>query len=40
MDETELLYEEIKNIDPDLVENTDDLEELLELLLFLGFPTI
>ena len=40
MDETELLYEEVKNIDPDLIENTDDLEELLELLLFLGFPTI
>jgi len=40
VDETELLYEEVKNIDPDLIENTDDLEELLELLLFLGFPTI
>ena len=40
MDETELLYEEVKKIDPDLIEKTDDLEELLELLLFLGFPTI
>ena len=40
MDATALLYEEVKNIDPDLIENTDDLEELLELLLFLGFPTI
>tara|TARA_B110000495_G_C22708525_1_gene416793 strand:- start:497 stop:619 length:123 start_codon:yes stop_codon:yes gene_type:complete len=40
MDDTELIYEEVKNIDPELIENTSDLEELLELLLFLGFPTI
>jgi len=40
MDDTELLYEEIKDIDPELIENASDLEELLELLLFLGFPTI
>ena len=40
MNDTELLYEEIKDIDPELIENASDLEELLELLLFLGFPTI
>jgi hypothetical protein len=40
MDDTELLYEEIKDIDPELIENASDLEDLLELLLFLGFPTI
>ena len=34
------VHEKIKDIDPDLVENTSDLEELMELLLFLGFPTI
>jgi len=40
MDDIELLYEEVKDIDPDLIENASDLEDLLELLLFLGFPTI
>ena len=36
----EELYQAVEDIDPDLVENTSDLEDLLELLLFLGFPTI
>jgi len=40
MDNIELLYEKVKDIDPDLIENASDLEDLLELLLFLGFPTI
>jgi len=40
MTENEEIYTEVANIDPDLVENASDLEELLELLLFLGFPTI
>ena len=40
MDETQLLYEEIVFLDPELIENTSELEELLELFLFLGFPTI
>jgi hypothetical protein len=40
MDDMELIYEEIKDIDPELIENASDLEDLLELLLFLGFPTI
>ena len=34
------IYKAIENIDPDLIENTSDLEDLLELLLFFGFPTI
>jgi len=36
----EVIHEVVRDIDPDLVENTSDLEELMELLLFLGFPTI
>tara|TARA_B100000745_G_C20133109_1_gene388327 strand:- start:673 stop:810 length:138 start_codon:yes stop_codon:yes gene_type:complete len=36
----EELYQAVEDIDPDLVENASDLEDLLELLLFLGFPTI
>ena len=40
MDNIELLYEKVKDIDPDLIENASHLEDLLELLLFLGFPTI
>lgn len=40
MNDMELLYEEVKNLDPDLIENASDLEDLLELLLFLGFPII
>tara|TARA_R110002020_G_scaffold353150_1_gene566158 strand:- start:7449 stop:7571 length:123 start_codon:yes stop_codon:yes gene_type:complete len=40
MTDTEEIYVEVADIDPDLVENASDLEELIELLLFLGFPTI
>jgi len=40
MDETQLLYEEIIFLDSELIENASELEELLELFLFLGFPTI
>ena len=40
MTDNEEIYDVVKDIDPDLVENTSDLEELMELLLFLGFPTI
>tara|TARA_B110001454_G_C12519639_1_gene350476 strand:+ start:542 stop:667 length:126 start_codon:yes stop_codon:yes gene_type:complete len=40
MEDTELVYQEIQNIDPDLVENASDLEELIELILFFGFPAI
>jgi len=36
----EELYQAVEDIDPDLVENASDLEDLLELLLFLGFPVI
>tara|TARA_B100000749_G_scaffold279625_1_gene272880 strand:+ start:846 stop:968 length:123 start_codon:yes stop_codon:yes gene_type:complete len=40
MSDVEEIYEAVEDINPDLVENASDLEELLELLLFLGFPTI
>jgi predicted transcriptional regulator len=40
MSETEEIYEIVADIDADLVESASDLEELMELLLFLGFPTI
>lgn len=40
MTENEQIYAEVAAIDPDLIENASDLEDLLELLLFLGFPTI
>ena len=40
MSEVEEIYETVEDINPALVENASDLEELLELLLFLGFPTI
>jgi len=36
----EELYQAMQDIDPDLIENASDLEDLLELLLFLGFPII
>tara|TARA_R100001530_G_scaffold33034_2_gene25966 strand:+ start:851 stop:973 length:123 start_codon:yes stop_codon:yes gene_type:complete len=40
MSDTEEIYEAVEDINPDLIENASDLEELMELLLFLGFPTI
>ena len=40
MSDNDEIYAEVVDIDPDLVENASDLEDLLELLLFLGFPTI
>ena len=40
MTENEQIYTEVAAIDSDLIENASDLEDLLELLLFLGFPTI
>ena len=40
MSEAEEIYEFVADVDPELIENTSDLEELMELLLFFGFPTI
>jgi hypothetical protein len=40
MPDNEEIYIEVADIDPDLIENASDLEELMELFLFLGFPTI
>ncbi len=40
MTDNEEIYTEVADIDSDLIENASDLEELMELLLFLGFPTI
>ena len=40
MTDNEEIYIEVADIDPDLIENASDLEELGELLLFLGFPII
>lgn len=40
MSDNDEIYVEVADIDPDIVENASDLEDLLELLLFLGFPTI
>ena len=34
------IHEKIKDIDPDLITNGSETEGLMELLLFLGFPTI
>ena len=33
------VHEKIKGIDPDLITNGSETEELYEFLMFLGFPT-
>ena len=34
------VHEQVKSIDPDLITNGSETEELYEFLMFLGFPTI
>ncbi len=40
MTDNEEIYTEVADIDPDLIENASDLEELMELLLFLDLECI